>query len=111
MTVHTTTDTPPASPGQAEEAPRASRSTRHTFTTEFKARVVAEYDVAPTGSKGRALHREGLYGSNIKEWRQQIEAGTLGRPVKRKPKASRTPEQIRIANWRSKSPDWNRSLH
>lgn len=98
MTIHTTDTAPTPSPQQAEETPRANRSARRTFTTDFKARVVAEYDAAAAGSKGQVLRREGLYDSNVKEWRQQIEAGTLGRrPSGRKPKASRSPEQARIA--------------
>lgn len=82
---------------QTQEGLRADRSRRRTFTTEYKARIVAEYDAAPAGSKGQVLRREGLYDSSIKEWRQQIEAGTLGRMSKPKARARKSPEQARIA--------------
>lgn len=80
-----------------ESAPRAGRPARRTFTAEYKRRIVAEYDQAPAGQKGRVLRREGLYDSSVKQWRAQIEAGTLGRVTKGKPRAGQSPEQSRIA--------------
>ena len=59
------------------QAPRAGRAQRRTFTTEFKRAIVAEYDAAPTGTKGAVLRRERLYDSHVNEWRQAIQAGTL----------------------------------
>ncbi|MBC7296402.1 MULTISPECIES: transposase [Dietzia] len=79
------------------ESPRAGRPARRTFTAEYKRRIVAEYDQAPAGEKGRVLRREGLYDSSVKQWRAQIEAGTLGRVSKKKPRAGLSPEQARIA--------------
>ena len=79
------------------ESPRAGRPARRTFTAEYKRRIVAEYDQAPAGEKGRVLRREGLYDSSVKQWRAQIEAGTLGRVSKQKPRAGLSPEQARIA--------------
>ena len=79
------------------ESPRAGRLARRTFTAEYKRRIVAEYDQAPAGEKGRVLRREGLYDSSVKQWRAQIEAGTLGRVSKKKPRAGLSPEQARIA--------------
>ena len=49
------------------------------------------------GKKGRVLRREGLYDSSVKQWRAQIEAGTLGTVSKRRPRAGQSPEQARIA--------------
>lgn len=82
---------------QGGVAPRAGRPARRTFTAEYKRRIVAEYDQAPAGSKGQVLRREGLYDSSVKQWRAQIEAGTLGRVARRKPRAGQSPEQARIA--------------
>ena len=55
----------------------AARPTRRTFTAEYKAAIVAEYDSWPKGSeeRGAILRREGLYTSHISEWRKQAEAG------------------------------------
>ena len=80
-----------------ESSPRAGRPARQTFTAEYKRRIVAEYDQAPAGSKGQVLRREGLYDSSIKQWRAQIDAGTLGTVARRKPRAGQSPEQARIA--------------
>lgn len=76
---------------------RAGRPVRRTFSAEYKRRIVAEYDQAPAGQKGRVLRREGLYDSSVKQWRAQIEAGTLGTVSQRRPRAGQSPEQARIA--------------
>ena len=55
--------------------PRADRPKRRTFTAEYKARIVAEYDAAEHGERGAILRREGLYSSHITEWRKAAEAG------------------------------------
>ena len=55
----------------------SERPKRRTFTAEYKARMVAEYDAAPDGHKGALLRREGLYSSHIIEWRRAIAAGDL----------------------------------
>ncbi len=56
-------------------APRADRPKRRTFTAEYKAQILAEYDAADRGERGAILRREGLYSSHIIEWRKAAEAG------------------------------------
>lgn len=105
MTITVTTDaameasqtTPTTSTRETVQAPRTGRPVRRTFTAEYKRRIVAEYEQAPSGQKGRVLRREGLYDSSVKQWRAQIEAGTLGRVSTKKPRAGQSPEQARIA--------------
>lgn len=46
----------------------AARPMRRSFTAAYRARVVAEYEAAPRGSKAAVLRREGLYQSQIREW-------------------------------------------
>ena len=46
------------------------RARRRTFTAKYKLEVLAAYDAAPTGEKGAALRREGLYSSQIVQWRR-----------------------------------------
>jgi hypothetical protein len=41
--------------------PRGDRPKRRHFSAEYKLRIVAEYDAAPSGEKGAILRREGLY--------------------------------------------------
>ena len=46
----------------------APRPVRRSFTAEFRARVVSEYESAVHGEKTAVLRREGLYQSQIREW-------------------------------------------
>lgn len=55
--------------------PRAQRPKRRSFTGEYKAEILAEYDAADRGERGAILRREGLYSSHIIEWRKAAEAG------------------------------------
>ena len=50
--------------------PRADRPKRRTFTAEYKAAILAEYDAADRAERGAILRREGLYTSPIAEWRK-----------------------------------------
>ncbi|MFF5235560.1 hypothetical protein [Dactylosporangium sp. NPDC000521] len=53
-----------------------ARPQRRTFTAEFKARILAEYDAAPdAAARGAILRRERLYGSHILDWRKARDAG------------------------------------
>ncbi|MGW2564300.1 hypothetical protein ACWCXB_34885 [Streptomyces sp. NPDC001514] len=45
----------------------APRPKRRTFSAQYKLRIVAEYDAAPTGEKGAILRRERLYHSHVIE--------------------------------------------
>lgn len=50
----------------------AARPRRRSFTAEYKARILAEYDALPLGSpeRGALVRREGLYTSHLAEWRK-----------------------------------------
>lgn len=58
-------------------SPRADRPKRRTFTAQYKAQIVAEYDGADHGERGAILRREHLYFSHITEWRKAAEAGAV----------------------------------
>ncbi len=58
----------------------APRPTRRTFTAEYKARVVSEYETAPHGEKSAVLRREGLFHSHVREWAATRDAGGLAGP-------------------------------
>jgi transposase len=65
------------------------RARRRTFTAKYKLEVLAAYDAAPDGEKGAVLRREGLYSSQITEWRKARDVGALARlaaPRGRKPR-------------------------
>ncbi len=91
------TTIPPASAlTPAAEGPRRGHAKRRTFTTEYKRRIVTEYDAAPIGAKGAVLRRERLYDSHVQEWRAAIAAGALDDPPQRG-RPRKTDEQARIA--------------
>ena len=60
------------------------RPRRRRFTAEYKLKILAEIEEAPTaGARGAVLRREGLYSSLLTEWRRARDAGGLvgsGRP-------------------------------
>ena len=63
----------------------AARPVRRSFTAEYRARVVAEYEAAPRGSKAAVLRREGLYQSQIREWTIARDALTREAAAPRRP--------------------------
>ena len=56
----------------------APKPIRRSFTTEYRHRVVAEYEAAPHGEKSGVLRREGLYQSQVREWRAERDAKAAG---------------------------------
>ena len=81
------------------------RPQRRSFTPEYKAAIVDEYDALERGSpeRGALLRREGLYTSHISEWRRQRDAGGLAglAPPPRRPGKSaeqRELERLRRPN-------------
>ncbi|HXH78678.1 hypothetical protein [Nocardioides sp.] len=78
-------------------SPRADRPKRRTFTAEYKAHIVAEYDAADHGERGAILRREGLYSSHITEWRKAAEAGAVSAlGPKTRDRRDREIEQLRV---------------
>lgn len=76
--------------------PRSDRPKRRTFTAEYKAQVLAEYEAAETGERGAILRREGLYSSHITEWRKAAAAGaTTALGPKSRDRRDREIEQLR----------------
>jgi transposase len=94
-----------ADTGVVEEKPDpAARARRRTFTAEYKARILDEYDALPAGSeqRGALLRREGLYTSHIAEWRKAREAGAR-KGLAPKGRARRTPDQVELEKLRRRA--------
>jgi transposase len=54
-----------------------ARATRRKFTAAYKRRILMEADACKeAGQIGALLRREGLYSSNLSNWRRLIEKGT-----------------------------------
>ena len=75
-------------------SPRADRPKKRSFTAEYKARIVAEYDAAAHGQRGAILRREGLYSSHIIDWRRAA-AAAAGSPAPRRDGRDREIAQLR----------------
>lgn len=99
---------PPESNGSGPVNP-APRPVRRSFTAEYKAKVVAEYEAAPHGEKSAVLRREGLFHSHVQEWtraRNTVEPagsanGSAGpSATARLSRAERETERLRAENAR-----------
>ena len=91
------------SPGEAVDP--AARPFRRSFTAAYRAKVVAEYEAAPHGSKAAVLRREGLYQSQIREWTTARDALARGASAPRRPHRAATggkddPARLRAENQR-----------
>jgi transposase len=65
-----------------------AKARRRQYSARYKAETLAAYEKLPKAERGAFLRREGLYSSNITEWRHQRDRGALealakpaGRPV------------------------------
>ena len=75
----------------------AAKPTRRTFSAEYKAEILAEYDLYPKGSeeRGAILRREGLYSSHLAEWRKAAVAGARD-GLARRSKKRRSKDEIEL---------------
>jgi len=97
----------PNGSGPVDTAPRP---TRRSFTAEYKAAVVAEYESAPHGEKSAVLRREGPFHSHVQEWTRArdtvVPAGSVNgsagpsATTARLSRAERETEQLRAENAR-----------
>ena len=88
----------------------APRPTRRSFTAEYKAAVVAEYEAAPHGEKSAVLRREGLFHSHVQEWTRAHNtaapagpangSGNTSATTARLSRAERETERLRAENSR-----------
>jgi transposase len=82
--------------GGVPESDPAARPQRRRFAAEYKQVILAEYEAAPDGEKGLVLRREGLYSSQITEWRQARDAGALGALETRTRGSKRHPAEVEL---------------
>src|SRR4051794_7956663 len=101
MTMTTASLLARAHDGVVEEVDPAARPRRRTFTAEYKARILEEYDALALGSteRGALLRREGLYTSHIAEWRKARDAGARD-ALAPKAKPRRSAEQVELEQLR-----------
>ena len=87
----------------------APRPVRRSFTAEYKAAVVAEYEAAAHGEKSAVLRREGLFHSHVQEWTRARNSAAPAAPANvssnpsttaRLTRAERETERLRAENAR-----------
>jgi len=90
--------------GVVDEPDPAARPRRRSFTAEYKARILDEYDALPVGSseRGALLRREGLYSSHVAEWRKARDAGARD-ALAPKGKARRSPAELEVERLRRRN--------
>ncbi len=90
--------------GGVDEPDPAARPRRRSFTAQYKAAILDEYDALPVGSsqRGALLRREGLYTSHVAEWRRARNAGARD-ALAPKGKARRSPEQVELERLRRRN--------
>lgn len=104
MTMTTASLLARAHDGVVEEPDPAARPRRRSFTAEYKAQILDEYDALASGSpeRGALLRREGLYTSHIAEWRKARDAGARD-GLATKAKVKRSPEQLEVEKLRRRN--------
>lgn len=104
MTMTTASLLARAHDGVVDEPDPAARPRRRSFSAEYKARILDEYDALTSGSteRGALLRREGLYTSHLAEWRKARDIGARG-ALAPKPKARRSPEQVELEKLRRRN--------
>ena len=74
------------------------KAKRRRFSAEYKQRIIQEYEACTKlGEKGALLRREGLYSSNITNWRRKCERGELTGLASKKPGPKTAPQADEIA--------------
>jgi transposase len=64
----------------------APKPKRRTYTAEYRARILAEYEAAPHGEKSAVLRREGLYQTLVAQWAKARDATAAGTTYRRERK-------------------------
>ncbi len=86
-----------AAPAAAPDPEVEASPRRRQFTAEYKLRILREADACKGGGDiGALLRREGLYSSNLSEWRRQREELTRAGMAKRHRGPKARPEDRRV---------------
>jgi transposase-like protein len=76
----------------------STRARRRRFTAEYKAKIVQEAELCrASGEIGSLLRREGLYSSQLTDWKKQYKSGAhKALAARRGPAKKRSAEQLEI---------------
>lgn len=83
----------------------AARPRRRSFSAEYKAAILDEYDSLPErgGERGALLRREGLYSSHVSEWRRARDSGAAAGLATKARSVKRSPEQVELERLRRRN--------
>ena len=82
----------------------ASKPKRRTFSAEYKLAILDAYDrLDEQGAKGALLRREGLYGSQILEWRKARDAGALNGLARQGRKPAVSKDELEAQKWKARA--------
>lgn len=97
---------------QVTPDPKLERRTRRDFSVEYKLEMIAKADACKHGELGPLLRREGLYSSQLKKWREELNNGGVERLSKSAPgpKSRITPEQRELEQLRRENKRLAREL-
>ena len=90
------------------EVPAKAR--RRQFSARYKAEVLTAYDQLAKNERGAFLRREGLYSSNITEWRHQRDRGALEALAKPSGRPPADPRDREVAALRKENERLGREL-
>jgi transposase len=84
---------------EVKPLPALERRSRRKFSADDKMRILSSAEACRHGELGALLRREGVYSSQLKQWRRDFVNAGLGGLGKTAPgpTPARTPEQRRIA--------------
>lgn len=90
----------------------AAKPTRRSFTAEYRATVLAEYEAAAYGEKSAVLRREGLYQTQVAEWAKARDAAAAGTSYRRerKPKSKQSVAADRVVKLEAENAKLARQL-
>lgn len=97
---------------QVTPSPELEKRTRRRFSTEYKLRIIAEADQCAHGELGVLLRREGLYSSQLQQWRKELQDNDSQALNKTQPGPAprKTPEQRRIEQLEKEKSQLQRKL-
>jgi transposase-like protein len=78
----------------------SARPTRRAISVEEKLEILARYEACEPGTMGEFARREGVYSSQLTEWRRARDAGTLGSKSRRSAAENREIEKLTKKNQR-----------
>lgn len=105
MTMTTASLTTRAQNEAVDEPDPAARPKRRTYTAEYKARILAEYEALPDHSpeRGALMRREGLYSSHIAEWRKARDTAAMEGLAPKTRKSRRSAEEVELERLRERN--------